>query len=190
MRIRSGLGKLGTAATVITLAASLGCTRPSPEGVAVPGVEEVAAEADERRERPKPPPVVDPAVGDVVPVGLDGGHVAVLAVEEDVNAGRLFSPGRGREYYAAEVRACSGPNEEGLAFEKRFFILEMPDKTVHDPGLGVKRPELRGGEVPAGGCLDGWVTFTIPEGKKPAFVVYDGSTQIKWRIPAEEPASS
>ena len=188
MDIRSSLGKLGAVAAVITLAAAFGCDDPTPDGVAAPGVEEVAADADEER---KPvPPVHDPAVGDVVPVGHDGGSVAVLAVEADVNAGRLFSPGKGREYYAAEVRACSGPNEKGLTFQKQYFLLEMPDKTVHDPGLGVKRPELIGGEVPAGGCLDGWVTFTIPEGRKPAFVVYDGSSQMKWRVPAEEPASS
>ncbi len=128
----------------------------------------------------------NPVVGDAVPVG-EGGTVTVSATEAHVNAGRLFPAGKGMDYYAAQAKACSGPSEQGLSFRPQYFTLEMADKTVRDAGLGVKKPDLRGGELPPGGCLDGWVTFVIPEKSQPAYVVYDGSEQLKWAIPAESP---
>ncbi|MGH9035221.1 MAG: hypothetical protein ACRD0O_05600, partial [Acidimicrobiia bacterium] len=78
------------------------------------------------------------------------------------------------------------PREQGLSFAPGYFLLEMADTTVADPTLGIKRPELRSGVVPPGGCLAGWVTFTIAEEAEPAFVAYDGSQRLTWRIPAGE----
>jgi hypothetical protein len=138
-------------------------------------VEETASEAPAAPARPP-----DPVVGDAIPTGA--GSVAVLATDRFGSAGRLFNPPRGKEYFAAEVKACSGPRERGLSFAPGYFLLEMTDTTVADPTLGIKRPELRAGEVPAGGYLAGWVTFVIPEQAEPAFVVYDGSERLKWRI--------
>jgi hypothetical protein len=154
------------------------CGDDAPAEVAAPGAEESVPVA------PAPPVAPpDPVVGDVIPAGA--GSVAVLETDRFGSAGRLFNPPRGREYYAAEVRACSGPNEKGLTFAPVYFLLEMADKTVADPTLGIKRPELRAGQVPAGGCLSGWVTFTIPEEAEPASVLYDGSQRLKWRIPPD-----
>jgi hypothetical protein len=59
----------------------------------------------------------------------------------------------------------------------------MADKTMHDRGPGAKKPELAGGEVPAGGCLSGWVTFIVPDDEVPAAVLYDGSSRIVWTLP-------
>lgn len=190
MRIRSGWGRLGPVGAVVLAWtwAVVGCG-DSPLGrVTTPGVETDVTVAPPERDEPEVPPAPggDPVVGDTVPLGDAGGSVTVSAVEADVNAGRLFAAGRGKEYFAAEVKGCSGPTERGLSFEPWYFILQMTDKTVYDPGLGIKRPELRGGEVPAGGCLAGWVTFAIPEDAEPAFVVYEGSRQVKWRVPPAE----
>jgi len=153
----------------------MACGGGPPSEVAAPGVEKPVPAA------PAPVQPADPVVGDIVPAGA--GSVAVLSTDRFGSAGRLFNPPRGREYYAAEVKGCSGRNERGLTFSPGYFLLEMADKTVADPTLGIKRPELRTGEVPAGGCLSGWVTFTIAEAAEPAFVVYDGSERLKWRIP-------
>jgi hypothetical protein len=181
---RSAPGGAGVAALALALALA-GCGESSPRKVAV-------AQADVPEEvKPEAPaaPTGDPVVGQTVPLGSAGGSVTVSAVEAEVNAGRLFAAKRGHEYYAAEVKACSGPTEKGLSFEPDFFILQMADKTVYDPGLGIKRPELRGGEVPAGGCLEGWITFMIPNDAEPAFVVYDGSRLVKWQVPPAEDAA-
>ncbi|HYT40055.1 MAG TPA: hypothetical protein VEN99_11120 [Acidimicrobiia bacterium] len=128
-------------------------------------------------------PKADPVVGDKVNVGSDGGSVTVSAVEDNVSAGRLFGAGEGRKYVAAEVKGCSGPHEKDLRFEPSYFLVQLDDKTVHDPGPGAKKPELTGGTVPAGRCLSGWVTFTVPDGGLPAAVIYDGSSRLTWTVP-------
>jgi hypothetical protein len=158
------LGLVGTA-----------CGHGAPREVAAPAVEQAAPEVPATVPATRPP---DPVVGDTVPIGA--GSVAVLDTDRFGSAGRLFNPPAGREYYAAEVKACSGPAEHGLSFAPGYFLLEMADKTVADPGLPIKRPELVAGEIPAGGCLAGWVTFTIPDQAEPAFVAYDG--RLRWRI--------
>lgn len=112
-----------------------------------------------------PAPVANPVVGDTVPVGEAGGSVTVSAVEANVQAGRLFAPPAGRQYFAAQVRGCSGPTEEGLDLRPEYFSLQLADPTVREAGPGMK--ELSGGTVPAGGCREGWVTFTIPRGQEP-----------------------
>ena len=115
-----------------------------------------AAAADDK-------PKADPVVGDKIMVGSDGGSVTVSAVENDVSAGRLFGAGPGHKYVAAEVKGCSGPHEKNLSFEPNYFLLMLDDGTMHDRGAGAKKPELEGGAVPAGKCLSGWVTFSVPD---------------------------
>jgi hypothetical protein len=128
-------------------------------------------------------PKADPAVGDKVAMGSDGGSVTVSAVEDDVSAGRLFGAGKGFKYIAAEVKGCSGPHESNITFEPAYFLLKLDDGTMHDHGPGAKKPELEGGTVPAGKCLSGWVTFTVPDGALPTGVVYDGSSRTTWTVP-------
>ena len=129
------------------------------------------------------PPKSDIVVGDKVKVGSDGGSVAVLAVEDNVSAGRLFGAGEGMKYIAVEVKGCSGPNEKNLTFEPSYFLLRLDDGTVHDPGPGTKKPSLDGGKMPSGKCLSGWVTYTVKEGGLPVAVIYDGSSRLTWTVP-------
>jgi hypothetical protein len=128
-------------------------------------------------------PKEDPEVGDKVMVGDDGGSVAVLAVEDDVSAGRLFGAGEGNKYIAAEVKGCSGPNERDLTFEPSYFLLRLDDGTMRDPGAAAKKPSMDGGVVPAGKCLSGWVTFTVKKGSLATGVIYDGSSRLTWTVP-------
>ena len=178
MDVSPAVRMLRTVAVTLTLLGAA-CGQGTPTEVAAPGVEEAVSESPAVPVRPP-----NPVVGDSIPAGA--GTVAVLATDRFGSAGRLFSPPRGREYFAAEVKACAGPKERGLSFAPAYFLLEMADRTVADTTLGIKRPELRAGEVPAGGCLAGWVTFVIPQEAEPAFVVYDGSERLKWRVTAPE----
>jgi hypothetical protein len=136
---------------------------------------------------PSPPaeqaPKADPAIGDKIPVGSDGGSVTVAAVEDDVSAGRLFGAGKGFKYLAAEVKGCSGPHEKNLTFQPNYFMLRLDDGTMRDHGPGAKKPELTGGTVQAGKCLSGWVTFTVPSGALATAVLYDGSSRLTWTVP-------
>jgi hypothetical protein len=128
-------------------------------------------------------PKSDPAVGDKVDVGSDGGSVSVMAVEDNVSAGRLFGAGPGERYFAAEVKGCAGPHEKNIVFDPAWFMVRLDDGTMRDPGPAAKKPELDGGPVPAGKCLSGWVTFTLPDGAYATGVLYDGSSRLVWTIP-------
>ena len=190
MGVRSNFGGFARLGFVLLLFGMpmAACGDTTPVQLTSPGVAHNASKAvPDTVLTSAPPRPGGPVVGDTVPVGDAGGSVAVSATEAHVNAGRLFPAGKGKDYYAVQVKACSAPSENGLSFKPQYFILEMADKTVHEAGPGVKKPDLRGGEVPAGGCLDGWVTFVIPEKSQPAFVVYDGSEQLRWQIPPESP---
>jgi hypothetical protein len=127
-------------------------------------------------------------VGDKVEMGDDGGSVTVVAVEDNVSAGRLFGAGEKQKYVAADVKGCSGPNEKNITFEPNFFLLRLDDGTIRDAGVGAKKPSLEGGTIPAGKCLSGWVTFTVPDGALPTAVIYDGSSRTTWTVPVPEDA--
>ena len=193
--IRAGLAVLVTGVLgggVLTVARDTGTTRKvTADGVTGPRRSASAekpldfaagpATADEA-------PKANPVVGDRVAVGPDGGSVAVLAIEDNVSAGRLFGAGPDHKYVAAEVKGCSGPHEKNLTFDASYFMLKLDDGTVQDHGPGAKKPELDGGTVPAGKCLSGWVTFTVPDGSLPTAVQYDGSSRLTWTVPPRKGA--
>ncbi|MDQ1500240.1 MAG: hypothetical protein QOD57_1230 [Actinomycetota bacterium] len=192
--IRAGLAVL--VAGVLgggVLAAACGTTPPhkvtadgmtaKPPGIQAAGAETPLDLAGAPKDAAADAPKADPVVGDKVAIGSDGGSVTVSAMEDDVSAGRLFGAGKGFKYIAAEVKGCSGPHEKNLSFEPAYFLLKLDDGTMRDHGAGAKKPELTGGTVPAGKCLSGWVTFTVPEGALPTGVVYDGSSRTTWTVP-------
>jgi hypothetical protein len=186
-----GVATLG-AAIVVSLAAgvvTVACGGPTPkrtDQVAASGVEAPAPKPTTPTTKPAP---VDPVVGDKIEVGR-GGSLAVTAIEQDVNAGRLFSAPIGKDYFAAEVRACAGPTETELSFEPEYWVAELDSGQALVPGLGVKKPDLRGGVISAGKCMSGWITWVVPEKAKAASVVYNGSTRYQWRIVEPTPKSS
>ena len=120
------------------------------------------------------------AIGDTVTIGH--GSVTVVAVEDNVDAGRLFAPPRGSRYTAAEVRGCAGPTEAGVAFHAAYFALRLADHTEHDGDTGVKKPSLRPDTIHPGGCSDGWVSFVVPVRATPSAVVYHGSDDVTWTL--------
>ena len=201
MQIRTDRGWIKAGLTVLVagvlgggLMAATGIGPPGPKKVTADGVTDKAALPAAAAGKPldlaaAPPqgpeaaPAPDPVVGDKVKVGTDGGSVTVLAVEDNVSAGRLFGAGEGQKYIAAEVKGCSGPNEKNLTFEPAYFLLRLDDGTVHDTGPGAKKPSLEGGKMASGKCLSGWVTFTVKEGALATAVIYDGSRRLTWTVP-------
>lgn len=189
--IKAGLAVLVSGVLGGGVLTAAGGSRP-PRKVTAEGVagQSSAEEANRPFDLGGPPPAgaaeaprEDPEVGEKVPVGNDGGSVAVLAVEDNVSAGRLFGAGEGNKYIAAEVKGCSGPNEKNISFEPAYFLLRLDDGTVRDPGVPAKKPSLEGGKIPPGKCLSGWVTFTVKGGSLPTGVIYDGSSRLTWTVP-------
>jgi len=126
-----------------------------------------------------------PALGDRVALGRADGSVRLLAVEGDVDAGRLFGPPRGERYFAVQVEGCAGPTETAVSFRPEYFTVVLADHTVRDAGPGMKKPDLHGDRIPPGRCLDGWVTFAAPRRQAVIAVVYDGSEQVRWSLPGQ-----
>jgi len=187
--IRAGLAVLVTGVLgggVLTVARDTSTPRSvTADGVAAP---RNSAAADKPLDLGGPAPAAEapkagPAVGDKVAVGSDGGSVSVLAVEDSVSAGQLFGAGPGQKYFAAQVKGCAGPDEKNILFDPGWFMVRLDDGTMRDHGPGAKKPELDGGPVPAGRCLSGWVTFTVPEHAYATGVVYDGSSRLIWSVP-------
>ena len=188
----AGFGRIALVAVAASAVAS-NCGRGGPEKLATTGLASGHPKptAPVRPPAPTAPPLTvpvvsegAPVVGDTVAVGGAGGTVTVSAVEANVSAGRLFPAPAGKEYYAVHAKACSGPTEQGLSFSPRFFTLQLVDGTAYDADLGVKKPDLIAGEVPAGGCREGWITYIVPQKAQGASVIYDGSRRLKWAIPA------
>jgi len=188
--IRAGLAVVVTGVLgggVLTVARDTSTPRKvTADGVAAPRNSAAADKPLDLSAGPAPAgeaPKADPVVGDKVDVGSDGGSVAVLAVEDNVSAGRLFGAGPGQKYWAAEVKGCAGPHEKNIVFDPAWFMVRLDDGTMRDHGPGAKKPELDGGPVPAGKCLSGWVTFTVPDGAYATGVLYDGSSRLVWTVP-------
>jgi hypothetical protein len=115
----------------------------------------------------------------------NGASVQVLAYEQGVpGASRFVTPDPGNEYAVIDVQVCAGPSAE-IPYNVFGFALQMPDNRRYDPGSTVREPSLGSGTLPAGGgCTRGWVSFEVPVGQRPVFVVWDYSNfvETKWSV--------
>jgi hypothetical protein len=85
---------------------------------------------------------------------------------------------------AADIEACAGAiasSQTGVA--STLFSIETPDKTVWPSVGAVKKPALQPTYLARGRCERGWVTFRVPQGEKPVYVVLLSSAIVKWKIP-------
>jgi hypothetical protein len=102
----------------------------------------------------------------------------------------IWTPTPGTRYAAIDVEGCAGPVEvtgpDGntqMAFNGFLFGLQMPDNTRIPPGVPAIDPVLPATNLPAGECVRGNVTFEVPEGQTPSYVVQDSSTPpARWAI--------
>lgn len=100
----------------------------------------------------------------------------------------IWQPEPGFEYNAADIEACASPDLKGSAdFNPFDFGLQMPDNTRLQPHVGVKEPALNLTTLPPGDCVRGYVTFQVPQGGTPAYVIFSArSTIIKWAVQGVE----
>ncbi|MEX1254911.1 MAG: DUF4352 domain-containing protein [Dehalococcoidia bacterium] len=130
-----------------------------------------------------------PSIGDKVEAS-GGISLIVYSYDAPVTSANEFSrPDPGNIFAAIDVEMCTGANPPESASVNPFdFRLQMPDNSRLEPGISAKEPELNSTNLLANDCVRGWVTFEVPEGVAPQFVVYEGYDAdfdpliIKWSI--------
>lgn len=96
----------------------------------------------------------------------------------------IWQPEPGFEYAAADIEACASPDLEGsVDLNPAAFNLQMPDNTRVETDVGVKEPSLDFTTLPPGDCVRGFVTFQVPQGETPTYLIFTGSSSIiKWAV--------
>lgn len=95
------------------------------------------------------------------------------------------TPKSGHVFAAADVEGCTGAEVRGGAakIDAQRFRFELGDGTKIPAGTAVKTPALTPATVPAGKCTRGWISFEVPQGKRNGFLVYAGTSEIRWTVP-------
>ena len=84
---------------------------------------------------------------------------------------------------AALVEACAGATAaENTGASPAFFRLELADRRGLTPGRPVREPALSAVRLKRGDCVEGWVSFALGRDDVPQFMVFRGSSVVKWRL--------
>jgi hypothetical protein len=93
----------------------------------------------------------------------------------------------GDEFSAADVELCA-TGGQALSANPFNFELQMPYNARRQPSFG-KEPGLNATNLTAGDCVRGWVTFEVPAGVRPSYLVYNvpglpssGAQPLKWAV--------
>lgn len=107
---------------------------------------------------------------------------AVTVTTYTAAAGSAASSGP-TEAAAAHISACSGAHETQV--DPRVFRVLFANRQVIDADTASPQrlPSLHLTVLAPHRCTDGWVTFDVPKGSTPAYVVMTGSSLVGWRIP-------
>ena len=109
----------------------------------------------------------------------DGNKVRVLTYQQPVPAA-LLEADAGKEFAAVEAEICAGGRAAPRVTPDSFKV-ELPDGTRRGRSyFGPKEPVLADAKLASGECARGWVSFEVPEGERPAYVVFQGSTMVRW----------
>lgn len=118
----------------------------------------------------------------------DGNFVTLHNYDPAVTAASSFEqPSPGVGLVAVDVEACAGPNPTGgtASVNPLFFTLRMTDNTTASPDLiGQRKPELATQDLGPSQCGRGWVTFDVPQGETPKYLVVAvaGNAPILWSL--------
>jgi hypothetical protein len=129
----------------------------------------------------------NPTIGETVSLESSGAKITVHGYESPVSPPSWFqnlSPGH--ELLAIDVEAYAGSNPEDYLnhFQQSDFKLQMLDSTRLRPALAAKEPAFLNYPLAPNDDIRGWITFEVPEGEKPKFVVYSRTRSvIKWAVP-------
>jgi hypothetical protein len=110
------------------------------------------------------------AIGEQVPTA-GGNLLEVVSYDPAVGGGRV----------AAEVDGCSSPTAPARLGSDTFY-LELADGAEIASVGGGKQPELISIDLKPNTCARGWVTFELPTNGIPAYVVFRGSSIVRWSV--------
>ena len=109
----------------------------------------------------------------------EGNTVQMYSYVQPV-VGGLLEADAGREYAAVEAEICAGPRGARRVTPDAIAV-EMPDGTRRGRSyFGPKEPALDDARLEGGACTRGWVSFEVPADTRPAHVVFEGSSVIRW----------
>lgn len=160
-------------------------TEPAPGGEATPTPEPPPERtATPEPTEPPPPPTSDLKIGDPATTA-NGNTITVYSYEAPAT---IFDPPPGKVLAAIDVEGCTRPDLEGtVTIGPIDFQLQMPDNTRRDP-FSLKEPALHETALAAGDCVRGFMTFEVPEGVTPLFVIFNprallgNPVPIKWAV--------
>lgn len=139
------------------------------------------AEDHQQQSQGNTPSQQDLSLGDTVTFRY-GDTVTVYSYTSPVQPdGELIQPKAGNQFAAIDVEGCAGSvevtGESGntqMGFNPFSFALQMPDNTRLQPSIPVVEPALYAANLSAGDCLRGNVSFEIPQGQTPHYVLFTG----------------
>ena len=110
-----------------------------------------------------------------------GNLVTVFSFASTVKGTR--KPASGTVFAAADVEACAGPHAPPRTGVFRAqFALQTPDQTGWHSVDPVKEPALKDMLLKSNQCERGWISFQLPSGQKPRFIVLLSSDIVKWQV--------
>jgi hypothetical protein len=92
------------------------------------------------------------------------------------------TPRAGTVFAAADIEACSSADAASPIVAAGRFRLELPDGTRIPAGTAAKSPALPAAIIPKGKCVRGWTSYEVPQGKRAAFLVYAGTSELRWTL--------
>jgi hypothetical protein len=128
-----------------------------------------------------------PATGEIVPMGMrvdtTKGHVVVYSYIPLAAGPSGPSPAPGDTFGAADIEACAGPTADAnTGISTARFHLQIGKFTLR-ASAPAKQPALVDAVLAPNQCARGWLTFELPQGTKPGFIVFQSTKVIGWRIP-------
>lgn len=110
---------------------------------------------------------------------IEGTVVELVSYQQSVPS-TVVQPDRGKEFAAIDVEVCAGPRSPAQVTAEGFRV-EMADGSRRGRSfLGPKEPVLAEARLAPGACMRGWVNFEVPQGTRPAYVVFEGSSLARW----------
>ena len=90
----------------------------------------------------------------------------------------------GTVFAAADIEACSSSDVGGASpiVASERFRLELPDGTRIPASAAAKSPAFPAATIPKGKCVRGWTSFEVPQAKRASFLVYSGTSELRWAL--------
>ena len=142
--------------------------------------EKTKTQATKAKTVPKTSPQV--AMGETATLA-SGDQITVYSYTSSVASNNQFlTPKSGNEFSVIDAEACAGTAQ--MSINPFSFGLQMPDNSRVNSGISALDPSLHAASLAPGDCARGYVTFEIPQGQAPNFVLFDQSNAppVKWSV--------